>query len=57
MILVSNTSPLCYLALIGHTEILPKLYGRIHITQKVLAELCHPAAPPAVRKWATNPPD
>jgi predicted nucleic acid-binding protein len=39
MTLVSNTSPLCYLALIGHTEILPKLYGNVHITQKVLHEL------------------
>ena len=36
MTLVSNTSPLCYLALIGHAEILPKLYGNVHTTQKVL---------------------
>lgn len=57
MILVSNTSPLCYLALIGHAEILPNLYGQVHITQKVLAELRHPTAPHPVRKWATNPPD
>jgi predicted nucleic acid-binding protein len=42
MTLVSNTSPLCYLALIGHAEILPKLYGNVHITQKVLEELRHP---------------
>ena len=27
MTIVSNTSPLCYLTLIGHAEILPKLYG------------------------------
>jgi len=39
MTIVSNTSPLCYLALIGHAEILPKLYGNVHITQKVLDEL------------------
>jgi predicted nucleic acid-binding protein len=57
MTLVSNTSPLCYLALIGHAEILPKLYGNIHTTQKVLEELRHPDAPPAVRNWATTPPD
>jgi predicted nucleic acid-binding protein len=55
MIIVSNTTPLYYLTLIGHIEILPKLYGDIHITQKVLEELCHPA-PPAVRNLATTPP-
>jgi predicted nucleic acid-binding protein len=57
MTIVSNTSPLCYLALIGHAEILPKLYGHIHITQKVLEELRHLDAPSSVRIWATTPPD
>ena len=56
MIIVSNTSPLCYLALIGYAEILPKLYGSVHITQTVLEELRHPDAPPVVHDWATNPP-
>jgi predicted nucleic acid-binding protein len=57
MTIVSNTSPLCYLALIGHAEILPKLYGNVHITQKVFEELRHPDVPPSVRHWATTPPD
>jgi predicted nucleic acid-binding protein len=57
MIIVSNTSPLCYLTIIGHAEILPKLCGKVHITQKVLEELRHPEAPPSVRNWATTPPD
>jgi predicted nucleic acid-binding protein len=57
MTIVSNTSPLCYLALIGQAEILPKLYGNVHTTQKVLEELRHPDAPPPVRHWATSPPD
>ncbi len=56
MIIVSNTSPLCYLALIGQTEILPKLHGEIHTTRKVLEELRHPGAPPTVRQWAESPP-
>jgi uncharacterized protein len=56
MTTVSNTSPLCYLALIGHAEILPKLYGSVHITQRVLEELRHPDAPPSVRDWAATPP-
>jgi len=57
MTIVSNTSPLCYLTLIGHAEILSALYGRAHITQKVLEELRHPDAPPPLRNWATTPPD
>lgn len=56
MILVSNTSPLCYLTLIGHAEILPKLSGNIHVPQAVLDELRHAGAPPSVRRWAKSPP-
>ena len=56
MIIVSNTSPLCYLVLIGHADVLAELHGEIHVTQKVLEELRHPDAPPAVRQWATTPP-
>jgi predicted nucleic acid-binding protein len=56
MTIVSNTTPLSYLTLISHVEILPKLYGNVHITQKVLEELRHPDAPPAVRHWAAAPP-
>lgn len=56
MIIVSNTSPLCYLVLIGHADVLAKLYGEIHVTQKVLEELRHPDAPPVVRQWAMTPP-
>lgn len=31
MIIVSNTSPLCYLTLIGHAEVMPKLYGTLGV--------------------------
>ena len=51
MTVVSNTSPRCYLVLIGHEDVLPKLYGSILITQTVLAELRHPDAPSAIRAW------
>jgi len=57
MMIVSDTSPLCYLVLIGHAEILPRLYGTVHITQTVVEELRHPDAPTSVRMWATTPPD
>lgn len=57
MIVVSNTSPLCYLFLIGHAEVLPKLYGSVVTTQTVLAELRHTDAPALIRAWATTAPD
>lgn len=56
MIVVSNTSPLCYLVLVGYHDVLPRLYQTVHTSQTVLAELRHPDAPPLVRDWATNPP-
>jgi len=56
MTVVSNTRPLCYLTLIGHVEILPHIYGHIHVTQTVLEELRHQGAPPLVRNWAIRPP-
>jgi len=57
MNIVSNTSPLCYLALIGHAPVLPKLYGNLATTETVLAELRHADAPPVVRAWAAAPPE
>lgn len=56
MKIVSNTSPLCYLVLIGQGEVLPKLFGEIHVTQTVLDELRHAHAPPIVRRWSITPP-
>ncbi len=55
MNVVSNTSPLCYLVLIGHAPVLTKLYGDVTTTETVLAELRHADAPPAVRAWAAAP--
>jgi predicted nucleic acid-binding protein len=57
MIVVADTSPLCYLVLIGQSSVLPRLYGRILLTAAVLAELRHPQAPAPVRQWADLPPD
>jgi len=53
---VSDTSPICYLVLIGEIDLLPALYGRIYIPQRVAAELSHPKAPPTVRNWIGQPP-
>lgn len=56
MIIVSDTSPLCYLVLIGYTEVLPSLYGIVHTTRTVVEELLDPDAPSSLRRWALTPP-
>jgi predicted nucleic acid-binding protein len=57
MIVVSDTSPICYLLLIDQIMILQKLYDVVVIPQAVADELNGPESPPVLRKWITNPPD
>lgn len=57
MVVIADTSPLSYLVLIGHAEVLPRLYGEVVIPQAVLEELLHPKTPPTVASWiASRPP-
>ena len=56
MPVVSNTSPLNYLVLIGEIEILPALHHHVVIPVAVSEELHDPATPDAVRGWIENPP-
>lgn len=56
MIIVSDTSPINYLLLIGEIELLPRLFGRVIIPPAVAKELKHPAAPEAVKQWIDLPP-
>lgn len=56
MIVLSDTSPLNYLLLIGHVEILPAIFGQLVIPAAVAAELAHPRAPDVVRRWIVAPP-
>lgn len=56
MTVISDTSPLNYLLLLGETHLLPVLYGRILIPPAVLEELRRPSAPALVREWAAAPP-
>jgi len=57
MIVVSNTSPLNYLVLIGFQHVVPALFGRVLIPHTVLQELRSPAAPQPVREWLEAAPD
>ena len=57
MTVVSNTSPLNYLVLLGKADILPALFGAVSIPPAVFAELSRAQAPDAVRAWIAAPPD
>jgi predicted nucleic acid-binding protein len=39
MIAVADTSPLCYLILIGEIDLLPKLFDRVLLPEAVRTEL------------------
>lgn len=56
MIVVADTSPLNYLILIQHIDILGTLYGQVVIPPTVQDELLASRAPAPVRAWINNPP-
>ena len=55
-VVVSDTTPLHYLILLGRDSILEKLYGQVIVPPAVLQEIRHSAAPAAVLDWAKSPP-
>jgi len=56
MVVVSDTSPLCYLVLIDLIDLLPELYGQVIIPHAVLNELSVPQSPERVQSWIAQPP-
>jgi predicted nucleic acid-binding protein len=56
VIVVSDTSPLNYLILIGAIQICPSLFDRVIIPETVASELAHERAPEDVRSWIARPP-
>jgi predicted nucleic acid-binding protein len=56
MIVVSDTSPICYLLLIGEIDLLPKLYGQVLIPSTVHQELCNSKSPSEIREWLQQSP-
>ena len=56
MIAVADTSPVCYLILIGEIELLPRLFSQVLLPEAVVLELLHHDAPGEVRGWASNLP-
>jgi predicted nucleic acid-binding protein len=56
MIVISDTSPLCYLILIDAVELLPQLYGCVIIPEAVYAELAASGSPVKVQSWINHHP-
>jgi predicted nucleic acid-binding protein len=57
VIVVSDTSPLCYLRLINQIDVLQALYGVVIIPQAVAKELSAPKTPSVVKDWLAVPPN
>jgi predicted nucleic acid-binding protein len=55
-LIVADTSPLAYLILIGHIDILPKLFETVLVPHSVHAELSNRSAPTIVQRWAATLP-
>jgi predicted nucleic acid-binding protein len=55
VIVVADTSPLNYLILLGHSELLSSLFGRVLAPESVLIEMQHPDSPPDAKIWAASP--
>jgi predicted nucleic acid-binding protein len=56
MIVISDTTPLNYLVLIGVAEVLERMFERIYVPSSVIQELKHDKTPELVRKWAHSHP-
>lgn len=56
MIVVSDTSPLSYLAAVGGIEWLPFLFEEVVCPPEVIAECLHERAPSELRSWARSLP-
>ncbi|NEQ68796.1 MAG: DUF3368 domain-containing protein [Symploca sp. SIO2D2] len=56
MIVVSDTSPICYLLLIDQINLLPRLYNQVIIPQAVCEELGAEESPEIVQNWIAKPP-
>lgn len=56
MIVISDTTPINYLVLIGQIDVLRELFGHVTIPRAVWDELHKPGTPDLVRQWADGSP-
>jgi len=57
MIVVSDTSPINYLVILGYVDVLPPLFGTVIIPEEVFEELMAEETPQIVRDWIDAQPD
>ncbi|MDZ4658105.1 MAG: DUF3368 domain-containing protein [Bythopirellula sp.] len=57
MLVVADSSPLHYLILVNHANLLSSLYGTVTIPTSVANELTHANAPRVVRDFIKSPPE
>jgi predicted nucleic acid-binding protein len=55
-LVITDTSPINYLLLIGHIDILPALFEKVILPAALWDEPKHPKAPLVVRNWIAAPP-
>jgi len=56
-LVVSDTTPLNYLILIGHVNIVPHLFGKLIVPPAVIREMSHEKAPAKVAAFVRELPD
>ena len=54
--MVADTGPLNYLVLIGHIDLLPRLFGKVVLPKEVHRELTSGKTPVPVREWIAGSP-
>jgi predicted nucleic acid-binding protein len=57
LIVIADASPLNYLVLIGHVEVLRQLYARVLVPAGVVDELTASGTPASVREWMSARPE
>jgi predicted nucleic acid-binding protein len=53
-LVIADTGPVNYLILIGHIDLLPRMFERVVLPAVVQTELSDSLAPPAVQRWITD---
>ena len=55
-LVIADTGPINYLILIGHIDLLPRLFDRVALPSAVQSELSKSRAPLPVKSWIAVPP-
>lgn len=53
-LVIADTGPVNYLILIGHIDLLPRMFERVVLPVAVQTELSNSLAPPAVQRWISD---